>query len=56
MLTLILCGEEDEERLKKIREHIATGRPLRDNSFVEELESLLGGVLKKQKTGPKVNN
>lgn len=51
-----LIGEEDEERLKKIREHIATGRPLGDNAFIEKLELLLGRTFKKQKPGPKVNN
>jgi len=45
--------EESEESLNSLRKHLATGRPLGDDAFIERLERLSGRILKRQKTGPK---
>lgn len=43
--------EESEESLKCLRKHLATGRPLGDDAFIERLERMTGRVLKIQKAG-----
>ena len=44
--------DPDEERQVKIfREHMATGRPLGSENFIEKLEAILGRMLKKRKPG-----
>jgi putative transposase len=45
--------EESDETIKRLRRHLATGRPLGEAGFIEELERMTGRRLKKQKTGPK---
>ena len=42
-----------EEELSRLRGHSRTGRPLGDGSFLEQLEAMVGRVLKPQKRGPK---
>ena len=45
--------KEADESIRHLRRHLVTGRPLGDESFIEELERKTGRTLKKQKTGPK---
>jgi len=42
-----------EEKLRELREHGCTGRPLGSPTFIDRLESLVGRLLKRQKPGPK---
>jgi len=42
-----------EEELKRIRRHVASGRPMGDDAFVDRVERMLNRVLKKRKPGPK---
>jgi len=42
-----------EEELRELREHGRTGRPLGSPTFLEQLESLAGRVLRPLKRGPK---
>src|SRR4030043_843146 len=49
----VLAAEVEEQRLREIRKHECTGRPLGSMSFVERLESTLGRSLQRQKPGPK---
>jgi putative transposase len=42
-----------EEDLKLLRSHEHTGRPLGGEEFLATLEEDLGGILKRQKPGPK---
>ena len=46
-------AEIEDKRLKEIRRHECTGRPLDDVSFVERLESVSGKSLRRRKPGPK---
>ncbi|MBF0511743.1 MAG: transposase [Candidatus Omnitrophica bacterium] len=50
-----LKKQEDENKLKCLRRHTATGRPLGEERFMEKLENDFGRVLKKLKPGPKKN-
>ena len=43
----------DEEEAALIRRHERTGRPLGSAGFVEQLETVLGRLLRKRKPGPK---
>jgi len=49
----VLRTEIENKRLKEIRHHECTGRPLGDISFVERLESVLCRSLRRRKPGPK---
>ncbi len=42
-----------DEELKILKQHERTGRPLGDESFLDELEATLGRILRPQKPGPK---
>ena len=42
-----------EEEIKEMRRHEQTGRPLGNGSFVENLENILGRILKPKKAGRK---
>jgi putative transposase len=50
---LFLKGTEEEKVINDIRMHERTGRPLGQESFVEQLESALVRPLKRGKPGPK---
>lgn len=50
-----LAEPEDEEKLRILRRHQSTWRPLGDEVFVKGLEEVEGRVLTKQKPGPKVS-
>jgi putative transposase len=45
--------EDDAEIVKRLRKHLSTGRPLGDESFIEQLESMTGRIFKKQRGGRK---
>ena len=45
--------DEDELAVKLLRQRTRTGRPCGDDSFLEQLESRLGRLLRRQKPGPK---
>src|SRR4030043_744495 len=49
----ILRAEIEDKKLKEIQRHECTGRPLGDVSFVERLESVSGGSLRRGQPGPK---
>jgi putative transposase len=51
-----LTSAASEEQIETFRRHERTGRPLGDEEFLERLEKELGRVLKRQKTGPKVDD
>jgi putative transposase len=51
-----LSVSNEEEVIKKIRKHVATGRPLGEDQFIHTLEKLTGRTLKKKKPGPKKKN
>ena len=40
-----------EEEIREMRRHEHTGRPLGSGSFVENLETMLGRILKPKKAG-----
>jgi putative transposase len=40
-----------EEEIREMRRHERTGRPLGSESFVEDLETMLGRILKPKKAG-----
>jgi len=42
-----------EEELRDIRQHSRTGRPLRDEAFLDRLDGMVGRLLKPQKRGRK---
>ena len=42
-----------EQELRNLRQHVRTGRPLGDDTFLGRLEAMVGRVLKPQKRGPK---
>lgn len=44
---------DDEERIRIFHKHIATGRPLGNEDFIENLERKLGRKIKKKKPGRK---
>jgi len=44
----------DQNEAKMLRLHERTGRPLGDVAFIENLETILGRSLKKEKPGPRV--
>ncbi len=44
---------EDDNRLKDLRSHENTGRPLGTNKFISRLESKVGRTLARKKPGPK---
>jgi len=46
----------DSRQLKEIRQHTRTGRPLGSESFITQIESLIGRVVRPQKRGPKRGN
>jgi putative transposase len=46
-----LCAPVREEEIIKMRRHEKTGRPLGNGSFVENLEIMLGRILKLKKAG-----
>jgi hypothetical protein len=48
---LAVVAQEHENAI--LRKHEGTGRPLRENSFIEKLENLLDRNLKAQKLRPK---
>jgi putative transposase len=52
----LLISAASEEQIETFRRHERTGRPLEDEEFLERLEKELGRVLKRQKTGPKVDD
>jgi len=45
--------DEPDATIKLLRSHLATGRPLGDEGFIEKLEKITGRILKKKRTGPK---
>ncbi len=47
----LLDSAVPEEQMKELQGHARTGRPLGDETFVEQLEQLLGRTLKPQKGG-----
>jgi len=49
----VLMVEIENKKLKEIRRHECTGRPLGDVSFVERLESVSGRSLRRRKPCPK---
>jgi len=49
----VLRTEIENKRLKEIRHHECTGRPLGGVNFVERLESVLCRSLRRRKPGPK---
>lgn len=49
----ILSGAMEEQKLKDIRRHECTGRPLGCGDFVASLEDVLGRPLRHKKPGPK---
>jgi putative transposase len=49
----ILRAEIEDKKLKEIRRHECSGRPLGDVSFAERLESVSGRSLRRRKPGPK---
>jgi len=48
-----LTAEEKKERLRVIRHHSTTGRPLGSEKFIQKLENQVRRVLRKEKPGPK---
>ncbi len=52
----LLASAVDEDTLRDLRRHEATGRPLGDDEFLNRLEKNLGRVLRRQKPGPKGSN
>ena len=44
---------DDDDKLKDLKRHENTGRPLGNNQFISRLESKIGRALIKQKPGPK---
>jgi len=49
----LFLARSEEAQFNDIRKHERTGRPLGSDGFVEQLESALGRILKREKTGPK---
>ena len=50
---MFLLSDTQEQEIALLRKHERTGRPLGENSFIENLELLLDRKLKSQKPGPK---
>jgi len=48
-----LRGQEEEEEIKEIRRHIMTGRPLGQDKFIDDLETICGRELRPKKSGPR---
>jgi putative transposase len=44
-----------DEEMNLFRKHERTGRPLGNETFVEQIENLLGRTLRPKKPGPKTN-
>lgn len=48
-----LSEDLPEEETRLLRKHERTGRPLGGDSFIDGLEKTSGGILPRQKPGPK---
>src|ERR1035437_8277143 len=49
----LFLGAPSEDEIELLRRHERTGRPLGQESFVENLESAMSRLLRPQKRGPK---
>ena len=51
--TAVVAEDVPEDRVRALRRHEATGRPLGGERFLERLENLVGRVLRPRKPGRK---